>query len=329
MTDRSEQVPVIAVASGKGGVGKTTVAVNLALALTAQGQRTGLIDADLYGPDVPRMMGLRRRAEASSVTLFARPGAPDSRLQTVSQHGVQLASAAFLLGENQALAIQGGMAQLLVRPAALRLRLGRPRLPGDGPPAGDGRHPAVRLRPVGPAVCVLVVVTPQVIAHQDARRLVAHLKQQGGRGRAGTVDVAGVENMSGQVCPGCRQTTPLFPSAPEAESIWGLIPRLASIPFSYQAARERGPRPAGRGHWRGPGAGRRLPPHRRADRPAVHQPVTPARPAGRNECHVTRPVSKTRAPAPASRTSASADMTRTRHQQAGHFFPAWVLTGKG
>jgi ATP-binding protein involved in chromosome partitioning len=50
----------------EGGVGKTTIAVNLALALTAQGRRTGLIDADLYGPDVPRTMGLRRRAEASS-----------------------------------------------------------------------------------------------------------------------------------------------------------------------------------------------------------------------------------------------------------------------
>ena len=74
MAHSPEQVPVIAVASGKGGVGKTTVAVNLALALTAQGQRAGLVDADLYGPDVPRMMGLRRRAEAGHVTLFARPG---------------------------------------------------------------------------------------------------------------------------------------------------------------------------------------------------------------------------------------------------------------
>jgi ATP-binding protein involved in chromosome partitioning len=101
MPDRSEHVPVIAVASGKGGVGKTTVAVNLALALTAQGHRTGLIDADLYGPDVPRMMGLRRRAEASSVTLFARQGAADSRLQTVSQYGVQLASAAYQLMAQQ------------------------------------------------------------------------------------------------------------------------------------------------------------------------------------------------------------------------------------
>jgi ATP-binding protein involved in chromosome partitioning len=238
MPDNSEQVPVIAVASGKGGVGKTTVAVNLALALTAQGQRTGLIDADLYGPDVPRMMGLRRHAEASSVTLFARPGAPDSRLQTVSQHGVQLASAAFLLGENQALAVQGGIAQLLVR----RLLFDSDwhdldYLVMDLPP-GTADIQQYIFALAGRPMCVLAVVTPQVIAHQDARRLVAHLRQRGGRRGAAAIDVAGVENMSGQVCPGCGQTTPLFPSAPEAESIWGLIPRLAAIPFSYQAARD-------------------------------------------------------------------------------------------
>ena len=238
MPNGSEQVPVIAVASGKGGVGKTTVAVNLALALTAQGQRTGLIDADLYGPDVPRMMGLRRRAEASSVTLFARPGAPDSRLQTVTQYGVQLASAAFLLGENQALAIQGDMAQLLIR----RLLVDTDwhdldYLVLDLPPGtADIQQYVFALS--GRPLCVLVVVTPQVIAHQDARRLIAHLNQRGGRRGGQAVDVAGVENMSGQVCPACGQTTPLFPSAPAAESIWGLIPRLASVPFSHQAARD-------------------------------------------------------------------------------------------
>jgi ATP-binding protein involved in chromosome partitioning len=184
------------------------------------------------------MMGLRRRAGASSVTLFARPGAPGSRLQTVRQHGVQLASAAFLLGENQALAIQGGMAQLLVRRLLSDSDWGDlDYLVMDLPPGtADIQQYVFALS--GRPMCVLVVVTPQVIAHQDARRLVAHLKQQGGRGRAGTVDVAGVENMSGQVCPGCGQTTPLFPPAPEAESIWGLIRRLASIPFSYQAARD-------------------------------------------------------------------------------------------
>jgi ATP-binding protein involved in chromosome partitioning len=235
MPDSSEHVPVIAVASGKGGVGKTTVAVNLALALTAQGQRTGLVDADLYGPDVPRMMGLRRRAEASYVTLFARPGEADSRLQTVSQHGVQLASAAFLLGENQGLGIHGGIAQLLVR----RLMsdtdwTGLDYLVLDLPP-GTADIQQFVFALTGRAMYILVVVTPQVIAHQDARRLIAHLQP---RRSTNTIDVAGVENMSGQICPSCGQTTALFPAAPEQESIWGLIPKLASIPFSHRAAQD-------------------------------------------------------------------------------------------
>jgi ATP-binding protein involved in chromosome partitioning len=239
MPGTSEHVPVIAVASGKGGVGKTTVAVNLALALTAQRQRTGLVDADLYGPDVPRMMGLRRRAEASHVTLFARPGAPDSRLQTITQHGVQLASAALLLGENQGLGIGGGIAQLLVR----RLMAdtdwdGLDYLVVDLPPGtADIQQFVFALS--GRPMCVLVVVTPQVIAHQDARRLIAHLAPRRSRaGSAGPAVVAGVENMSGQVCPSCGQTTPLFPSAPEQDSIWSLVPRLASIPFSHRAAQD-------------------------------------------------------------------------------------------
>ncbi len=241
MPGSSDHVPVIAVASGKGGVGKTTVAVNLALALTAQGLRTGLVDADLYGPDVPRMMGLRRRAEASHVTLFARPGAPDSRLQTVSQHGVQLASAALLLGENQGLGITGGIAQLLVR----RLMADTDwdsldYLVVDLPPGtADIQQFVFALS--GRRLCVLVVVTPQVIAHQDARRLIAHLAPRTRRSQGSDtrqVVVAGVENMSGQVCPRCGETTPLFPTAPEQESIWALIPKLAEIPFSHRAAQD-------------------------------------------------------------------------------------------
>ena len=90
----------------------------------------------------------------------------------------------------------------------------------------------------GRPLCVLVVVTPQVIAHQDARRLIAHLQPRAAARAAARTEVAGVENMSGQVCPGCGETTPLFPSAPDQESVWGLIPKLASIPFSYQAARD-------------------------------------------------------------------------------------------
>ncbi len=110
----ASQVPVIAVASGKGGVGKTTVAVNLALALAAAGLRTGLVDADLYGPDVPRMLGLRRRGDAAQVTIFGVKGSAASRLQAVDRHGLQVSSAAFLIGENQGLGLQAGIAQLLV-----------------------------------------------------------------------------------------------------------------------------------------------------------------------------------------------------------------------
>jgi ATP-binding protein involved in chromosome partitioning len=225
-----DQVPIIALASGKGGVGKSTVAVNLALALHAQGSSVGLVDADLYGPDVPRMLGLRRRREASSVTLFAAKGLPGSRLEVIERHGIQVTSAAFLLGENQGLGIQAPVAQLLVRRLiadAAWSEVGC--LVVDLPPGtadiqqfvfGLGSRP----------VFVVVVVTPQVIAHQDARRLIADL------GRHSVVSVGGVENMSGQICPSCGDRTELFPPAPPEESIWGLVPRLASMPFSARAA---------------------------------------------------------------------------------------------
>jgi ATP-binding protein involved in chromosome partitioning len=231
-TSGAGQAPVIAVASGKGGVGKSTVAVNLALALRQQGRRVGLVDADLYGPDVPRMLGLRRRADASSVTLFAARGRQGSRLEVVRRHGIQLASAGFLLGENQGLGIAANIAQLLVhRLVADAAWEDVDCLVVDLPPGTADIQQSVfglRSRPL----FVLLVVTPQVIAHQDARRLIADL----GRHRVATV--AGVENMSGQICPACGDKTELFPPASPEDSIWGLIPKLASVPFSTRAARD-------------------------------------------------------------------------------------------
>jgi ATP-binding protein involved in chromosome partitioning len=225
-------VPVIAVASGKGGVGKTTVAVNLALALRAQGFRVGLVDADLYGPDVPRMLGLRRRRDAASVTLFAAPGAPGSCLEAIERHGIRVASAAFLLGESQGLGIDGNIAQLMVRRLITDTAWGDVDcLVVDLPPGTADIQQFVfglSSRPV----FVLIVATPQVIAHQDVRRLIAEL------GRRAVTSVGGVENMSGQICPGCGETTELFPAAPAEESIWGLVPKLASVPFSARAARD-------------------------------------------------------------------------------------------
>jgi hypothetical protein len=97
-------------------VGETTVAVNLALALHRQSRRVGPIDTDLYGPDVPRMFGLRRRAEANQISVQAAPLQPHSRLDKLNRYGVDLVSAAFLLGEDQAVAVEAPIAQLLVLP---------------------------------------------------------------------------------------------------------------------------------------------------------------------------------------------------------------------
>jgi ATP-binding protein involved in chromosome partitioning len=228
----SSSVPIIAVASGKGGVGKTTIAVNLALALHAQGHRVGLVDADIYGPDVPRMLGLRRKQEAASVTLFAASGLARSRLEVADRHGIQISSAAFLLGEDQGLGIQADLAQLLVRRLIFEAAWTEvDYLVVDLPP-GTADIQQFVFGMGTRDVFVLVVVTPQAIAHQDVRRLIADL------GRHQAVTLGGVENMCSQICPSCGQTTELFPAAAPQESIWSSVPKLASVPYSYVAARD-------------------------------------------------------------------------------------------
>jgi ATP-binding protein involved in chromosome partitioning len=224
-------VPVVAVASGKGGVGKTTVAVNTALALSALGIRVGLVDADLYGPDAAHMLGLRRRADARYVTLFGRTGSGASSVEAARRHGIQIASAAFLIGESQGLGLNASLAQLLVHRliASTGWDDDLDCLVVDLPPGmadiqqfvfGLGQRP----------VHVLLVVTPQWVAHRDAHRLLSELE------RGKTAVLGGVENMAGQVCPECGEVIPLFPAAPAGETIWTRVPRLAGIPFSASAA---------------------------------------------------------------------------------------------
>ena len=230
MLTNPQQVPVIAVASGKGGVGKTTVAVNLALALAATGLRTGLVDADLYGPDVPRMLGLGRRAEAKELTLFSLKGTAASLLQAVDRHGIQVASAAFLMGREQGLGVQAGIAQLLVRRLIVDTDWDDPQCLVVDLPPGTADIQQFVFALGGHQVYVLIVATPQVIAHQDVRRLIGDLRHRS------AVTLGGVENMSGLVCAHCGQTTPMFPPAPAEESVWDLLDLLARVPFSPQAA---------------------------------------------------------------------------------------------
>ena len=218
----------IAVASGKGGVGKSTISLNLAVSLVNAGVRTGLLDADLYGPDVAAMVGLTRRRRTKSVEVWS---ASTDRQPAVERYGIKLMSAQFLLGEDQSLSLTKSLANLL---------LGRMR---DGIDWGDLDVLVLDLPP-GTADLqqlvarhfgldgVLMVVTPQDVAHLDAKKALTMY-------RANDVRIlGGIENMASFVCPCCDNEVELFPPCAEDRSIWATgVERLASIPMRPAIAR--------------------------------------------------------------------------------------------
>ncbi len=224
-TSRPEQpppAPVVLVTSGKGGVGKSTVAVSLALGLAGAGQRVGLIDADIHAPDVPLMLGLSRTVEARSLTIHARPGSPGARLEPVWWRDIQVASAGFLVADAQALALAGGLAEaLLARLLWSTAWNGVTCLVVDMPP-GTGVITQFALGLEG--VQTVLVVTPEQVAHLDTGRLVDLIAA---RGRE---VVGGVENMAYYPCPHCGSPGPIYPAADPAATIWTRVPRLASVP---------------------------------------------------------------------------------------------------
>ncbi len=185
---------IVAVASGKGGVGKSTTAVNLALALAAEGASVGLLDADIYGPSLPTMMGLAGR----------RPASEDGKtMQPLENHGLQVMSIGFLVEPDNALVWRGPMAtqaldQLLRQTAWRDLDY----LVVDMPPGtGDIQLTLSQRVPVTGAV---IVTTPQDIALIDARRGVRMFEKVG-------VPILGiVENMSVHVCEKCGHVEHVF-----------------------------------------------------------------------------------------------------------------------
>jgi len=185
---------VIAVASGKGGVGKSTTAVNLALGLALDGARVGLLDADIYGPSQPRMMGLQGERPAS------RDG---KRLEPLEAHGVKVMSIGFLIEEEQPMVWRGPMVT-----QALTQLLGDTNwgeldyLVVDMPPGtGDIQLTLAQRVPVSGAV---IVTTPQDIALLDARKGLRMFQKV-------AIPVLGVvENMSTHVCSKCGHEEPIF-----------------------------------------------------------------------------------------------------------------------
>ncbi len=185
---------VIAVASGKGGVGKSTVAANLALALAADGARVGLLDADIYGPSMPRMMGLAG----------SRPTTTDGKtFEPPRGHGLPVMSIGFLVDSDQPMVWRGPMVTQALSQMLADTRWGPlDYLIVDMPPGtGDIQLTLTQRVPVSGAV---IVTTPQEIALLDARKGLQMFRKVG-------VPVLGiVENMGLHRCPSCGHVSHVF-----------------------------------------------------------------------------------------------------------------------
>lgn len=224
---------VVAVASGKGGVGKSTVALNLAVTLAATGMAVGLVDADVYGPDIPLMLGVTRRKPARSVSLARRGGI---RRKPFEAHGVLVMSSQFLVSEDQAIAWERNLVDVLLEGFFTDTEWGPlDVMIVDLPPGtADLQQRLARAMPLSGA---LVVVTPQDVAHLDAKKVLAMFAQ------VGVAVIGGVENMAGLACPNCQAHVDVFPRVADDRSIWATgVERLVSIPLdpAVAAAAERG-----------------------------------------------------------------------------------------
>lgn len=208
----------LAVSSGKGGVGKSTTAVNLAAALTKAGAKVGILDADIYGPNVPQMLGLGR----SQVQVIDTPDG--QRFVPLEAHGIKLMSVGLLAQGDHPLAWRGPVMHKILTQFIHEVNWGElDYLLIDLPPGtGDAQITIVQESPI----CgVVMVTTPQQVAVADVRRSVHMFRQVG-------VPVLGlVENMSYLLCGHCGEPTPIFGSGGGLQianelsvPLWGQVP---------------------------------------------------------------------------------------------------------
>ncbi len=185
---------IIAISSGKGGVGKSTVAANLAVALAKQGARVGLMDADIYGPNIPRMMGVN-----------AAPPVENEKIIPLQAHGVKIMSLGFMIERDQPAIWRGPIVMKIINQFLQDVAWGTlDYLVVDMPPGtGDAQLSLVQATQVDGAI---IVTTPQDVSVGDALRGVKMFQRVG-------VPVLGiVENMSWFECPHCGKPTALFGS---------------------------------------------------------------------------------------------------------------------
>ena len=212
---------IVAVASGKGGVGKSTTAVNLALALAATGWRIGILDADIYGPSLPRLLGLD-----------AKPEREGKMLKPLHAFGIKAMSVGFLVPEREAMIWRGPMVSSAINMLLREVEWGElDCLIVDMPPGtGDAQLSLAQGVPMTGAV---IVSTPQDLALIDARRGVAMFEKTG-------VPVLGlIENMSTFICPHCGGRSDIFAhggARREADHLG--VPFLGEVPLTM-AIREQ------------------------------------------------------------------------------------------
>ncbi|MGC2161896.1 MAG: Mrp/NBP35 family ATP-binding protein [Silvibacterium sp.] len=184
---------IVAVGSGKGGVGKTTVAVNLSIALAKLGFRVGLIDADIYGPNVPLMLGTTQQPRVL----------PSNQIEPNVAHGVKVISIGFLSPGDKPMVMRGPMLHQIIRQFLQQVEWGELDFLLIDLPPGTG-DVVISLVQTVPLTGAVVVSTPSDVALQDARKALEMFHQV-------NVPVLGiVENMSHFTCPHCHQEIDIF-----------------------------------------------------------------------------------------------------------------------
>ncbi|SDX84327.1 Mrp/NBP35 family ATP-binding protein [Citreimonas salinaria] len=209
---------IIAIASGKGGVGKSTVSANLACALAAQGRRVGLLDADVYGPSQPRMLGVS-----------GRPASPDGKtILPMRNHGVTMMSIGLMTNEDQAVVWRGPMLMGALQQMMNQVQWGAlDVLLVDLPPGtGDVQMTLAQKAQVDGAI---IVSTPQDVALLDARKGIDMFNQL-------KVPIIGmIENMSTHICSNCGHEEHVFGHGGVAAEAAKLgVPLLAEVPLHLQ-----------------------------------------------------------------------------------------------